>query len=375
MLLLPTFVLVLAGFSSAVRIDLSRDAKGEPSFEAELEHLHHKYYALSKLHHNKTGEHLNVLNLDLFNKQKRAHGKTHLRKAKAWSGHIEVGFPPQKTTAVFDTGSADLVFDKSDYNPKKSLTSKNLHKTFDFDYYDRHVEGDLYADRVAIGGVKAWNVAVGHGKDDYNKDVCGATFGLSFSTTTRSFFDVEQDAFIWAAKKQHLIQSSTYQFTLRPNGKASLNVGNVDFSELNSLIHWSNKNTDKTFWRADVKLNGHSIKNAILDTGTSIIVGPNEEVGKFLKKLDGIKVEQGDDGLYHGTYDCKNPPRMEFEVFGKKLVFPEAAMQQGYVGDTCTFAMVGSKVINDWILGSPFFEIGSFILNYDLRHMGVAQFT
>ena len=50
-------------------------------------------------------------------------------------------------------------------------------------------------------------------------------------------------------------------------------------------------------------------------------------------------------------------------------------MQQGYVGDTCTFAMVGSKVINDWILGSPFFEIGSFILNYDLRHMGVAQFT
>ena len=76
MLFLPTFALVLAGFSSAVRIDLSRDAKGEPSFEAELEHLHHKYYALSKLHHNKTGEHLNVLNLDLFNKQKRAHGKT-----------------------------------------------------------------------------------------------------------------------------------------------------------------------------------------------------------------------------------------------------------------------------------------------------------
>jgi len=66
---------------------------------------------------------------------------------------------------------------------------------------------------------------------------------------------------------------------------------------------------------------------------------------------------------------------MEFEVFGKKLVFPEAAMQQGYDGDTCTFAMVGSNVINDWILGSPFFEIGSFILNYDLRHMGVAQFT
>eukprot|EP00389_Voromonas_pontica_P014991 GDKH01023326.1.p1 GENE.GDKH01023326.1~~GDKH01023326.1.p1 ORF type:complete len:51 (+),score=9.87 GDKH01023326.1:1-153(+) len=50
-------------------------------------------------------------------------------------------------------------------------------------------------------------------------------------------------------------------------------------------------------------------------------------------------------------------------------------MQQGYDGDTCTFAMVGSNVINDWILGSPFFEIGSLILNYDPRPLGVAQFT
>merc|ERR1712098_852052 len=110
--------------------------------------------------------------------------------------------------------------------------------------------------------------------------------------------------------------------------------------------------------------NGHAIKNAILDTGTSIITGPNEEVGKFLKKLDGIKVEQGDDGLYHGTYDCKNLR----EWNSKSLERSWSSLRQlcrGYVGDTCTFAMVGS----------PFFEIGSFILNYDLRHMGVAQFT
>ena len=66
---------------------------------------------------------------------------------------------------------------------------------------------------------------------------------------------------------------------------------------------------------------------------------------------------------------------MEFEVFGKKLVFPTAAMQQAYDGDKCTLSIIGSKVINDWILGSPFFEIGSFILNYDVRRMGVAQFT
>merc|ERR1711976_415638 len=304
----------------------------------------------------------------------RAHGKTHLRKAKAWSGHIEVGFPPQKTTAVFDTGSADLVFDKSDYNPKKSLTSKNLHKTFDFDYYDRHVEGDLYSDRVAIGGVKAWNVAVGHGKDDYNKDVCGATFGLSFSTTTRSFFDVEQKPFIWAAKKQHLIQSSTYQFTLRPNGGASLNVGKVDLFELGGLITWTDKNTDKTFWRISVELNGNKIHNAIADTGTNVIAGPNEEVKELLDKLDGISVEQSDDGSYQGYYSCKNPPHLSFKVAGQTFKFPEAAMNFGRDDDKCLLSIHGTPGMQDWILGSPFFEIASVILNYDLGRMGFAEY-
>ena len=108
LLLLPTLALLLASLSFAARIDLSRDAKNNAtSFKGEMQYILNKYAAISNRHQNKTGEHLNVLNLDLFNKQKRAHGKTHLRKAKAWSGHIEVGFPPQKTTAVFDTGSAD----------------------------------------------------------------------------------------------------------------------------------------------------------------------------------------------------------------------------------------------------------------------------
>ena len=65
---------------------------------------------------------------------------------------------------------------------------------------------------------------------------------------------------------------------------------------------------------------------------------------------------------------------MEFEVFGKKLVFPTAAMQQAYDGDKCTLSIIGSEVINDWILGSPFFETASVILNYDVRRMGFAKY-
>ena len=375
LLLLPTLALLLASLSFAARIDLSRDAKNNAtSFKGEMQYILNKYAAISNRHHNRTGEHLNIVNMDYVNKQKRAIGKTSLRRDKAWSGTIQVGFPPQKALVVFDTGSSDLVIDKSSYHPKLSLTSKKLNKKFDFSYESLHVYGDLYTDKVAIGGVKARDVPIGHGKEDFDGDSTGGTFGLSFAHSQNSGFEVNQKPFIWAAKKQHLIQSSTYQFTLRPNGGASLNVGKVDLFELGGLITWTDKNTDKTFWRISVELNGNKIHNAIADTGTNVIAGPNEEVKELLDKLDGISVEQSDDGSYQGYYSCKNPPHLSFKVAGQTFKFPEAAMNFGRDGDKCLLSIFGTPGMQDWILGSPFFEIASVILNYDVGRMGFAKY-
>jgi len=176
------------------------------------------------------------------------------------------------------------------------------------------------------------------------------------------------------AKKQHLIQSSTYQFTLRPNGGATLNVGKVDLFELGGLITWTDKNTDKTFWRISVELNGNKIQNAIADTGTNVIAGPIEEVKALLDKLDGISVEKSDDGSYQGYYSCKNPPNLSFKVAGQTFKFPEAAMNFGRDGDKCILSIFGTPGMQEWILGSPFFQIASVILNYDVGRMGFAKY-
>ena len=292
---------------------------------------------------------------------------------RSWSGQIEVGFPPQKTLTLFDTGSSDLVLDKAAYNPKWSLSSKNLHKQFDFSYGSQHVAGDLYTDKVAIGGVKASNVPIGHGNGDFNSGN-GGTFGLSFSNSENSAFDVQQLPFTWAAKKQHLIQSSTYQFTLRPTGKATLNVGRVDLFELAGPITWSDKNTDHTFWRITTELNGNKIENAIADTGTNFIGGPPDQVKALLDNLDGVSVEQAEDGSYGGFYSCQNPPQLSFKVFGQTFDFPEPAMNFGFNGDKCRLAIFSTPGMQEWILGSPFFETASVILNYDVRRMGFAKY-
>mgnify|MGYP000400874503 CR=1 FL=1 len=377
MLLLPPALALLVGvsFASASQITLSHTDRSNPdSFHAERRSLLNKYAGFAKRHFNSTGQHLDIVDLHYADKQKRASGKTPLRYNTYWTGSILVGSPPQPAPVVFDTGSSDLILDKSFYNPKKSLSANNLNTPFDFSYINLHVYGDIYSDHVAIGHVNANNVPIGYGREDFDGDLAGGKLGLSFSTAENSAFNVKQDPFIWAAKKQHLIQSSTYQFTLRPTGKATLNVGRVDLFELAGPITWSDKNTDHTFWRITTELNGNKIENAIADTGTNFIGGPPDQVKALLDNLDGVSVELAEDGSYGGFYSCQNPPHLSFKVLGQTFDFPEPAMNFGFNGDKCRLAIFSTPGMQEWILGSPFFETASVILNYDVRRMGFAKY-
>lgn len=280
-----------------------------------------------------------------------------------WHYPRRLASPKKKALVIFDTGSSDFVIDKSSYNPKKSLPSNNLIEPFDFSYFNLRVYGDIYSDYVSIS----------YGREVFDGDLAGGKLGLSFSTIQISGFDVKQDPFIWAAKKQNPIQSSSFQFTLRRSGKATLNVGDVDHSELAGPISWADENSDKTFWRTSVELNGNKIENAIIDSGTNVITGPNDQVKAVLDQLDGVWVEQSPDGTYQGRYSCQNPPNLHFTVAGQTFKLSSDAINFGYAGDKCFLAMGGTLGLNDWILGSPFMELGSVIFNYDTRRMGFAK--
>ena len=147
----------------------------------------------------------------------------------------------------------------------------------------------------------------------------------------------------------------------------------MDHSELAGPISWADKNTDKSFWRTSVELNGNKIENAIVDSGTNVITGPNDQVKAVLDQLDGVWVEQSPDGTYQGRYSCQNPPKLSFTVAGQTFTLPSDAINFGYAGDKCFLAMGGTLGLNDWILGSPFMELGSVIFNYDTRRMGFAK--
>ena len=108
-----------------------------------------------------------------------------------------------RDSVIFDAGSSVLVIDKSSYNPKKSLTTNSLNKPFDCSCINLHVYGDFYSGIISIGDIKARNVLICYGREVFDADIIGGKFRLS-STTQNSGFDVKQDPFIWAAKKNSI---------------------------------------------------------------------------------------------------------------------------------------------------------------------------
>ena len=372
--MLPFLALYVAFVASAAafQIELKRTIKPDIpqniSLKANLNQVYRKYAKNAKIYHNKTGTHYRGYNGTELSR--RASGKTYLNVDRAWAGVMDVGTPSKRVSVVFDTGSADIVMDKDDYNPKKSITAKDLKTKFAFSYADRSVEGDIYSDVVTIGHAKAKDVPIGRGLENYNDEVTGGLFGLSFPTI--SAFDTDLDVYADAVKKQHLIHDNVFQFTMRPKGKATLNVGKVDWKEGKGGFGWLKVDRNDGYWKAGMKINGKETKG-IVDSGTTLIVGPNDQVKEVLDSIKGVEVSRDDEGNWQGKYDCNNPPKIVFEVAGKKLQLQKDGMWFAYAGDRCTLGIFGSDAFNDWIYGDTFFQSTSIIFDFDNERMGFAQ--
>lgn len=341
------------------------------TMKAHKQNLYKKYAHQAKIYFDNTGKHQKAFNGTLLHERaKRAKGNSNLIKDRAWSGEVSVGTPAKKTLVVFDTGSADIVLHKDSYNPSKSKTAKDLHKKFNFQYVFDEVNGELYSDKIAIGGVKASNVAIGHGAENFDGDVTGGTFGLSFPPL--SAYEVDSPNFPQAVKEQHPSQKNTYQFTMRSNGDSSMHVGEIVKSEIKGDFTWVDASGDDMYWKADIKINGKKTRG-IVDTGTTVVAGPNNELKDVLESISGVNVVKDDDGNYQGKYDCNNPPKVEFEISGKKFKLGADAMMIARDNDECTLGLTGLDGWTDWIYGDTFLQSVSVVFDFNEKRLGFAK--
>ena len=353
-----------------------RDFNHTSRLDRETKRVAAKYAMHAKMYFQNNGKHLSVVNGTTLSKRANS-GELELDMldAATWVGDIEIGSPGQKQTVIFDSGSPNIVLGRESYKPDESSTSKDLHKSFHVSYLGPEAEGSVYTDDVVVAGVKAKHVAIGKTGSNFlnadpHKDLVGL-FGLTYPQI--GSFDVpDKNTFVGASKRQKLFYDDVFQFVLRRNGDSYLNVGKIDMDKVDGDIGWVSVDKSHGFWKTDVEINGHK-SNGIIDSGTTFILGSNDDVKKILDDIDGVDVKKSASGDWQAWYKCGDPPKVQLKIAGKEVTMSEGAMIAGIDGDQCQLGIAGVHGTNSWIFGSSFFQMFTVIFDFDNERMGFGK--
>jgi len=167
------------------------------------------------------------------------------------------------------------------------------------------------------------------------------------------------------------------------NGSKSSEIyfGVIDKDKYTGEIHYVPLNSE-TYWQIKLDgalMNGKPVTkavNAIVDSGTSLLVGPTADVTKIAKLVGAQSMGQG---MY--TVDCtkiQNLPKLTFVLNGFNFDLNGAdyveRMSQDNQPDICLLAISGMDTgkIPMWILGDVFMRKYYSIFDYANQRMGLA---
>jgi len=285
----------------------------------------------------------------------------HDLKNAQYYGKLSVGTPAQEFMVVFDTGSSDC------WVPSSTCTTRSTNcsakKTFD------KTKSTSYSE-VEAGAKSAFQIQYGSGPvsgtygvdkvtlaDDFTQekqtfaqvdstDGLGAVYlkaqfdgilGLAFPAISR---DPGVNTLIPNLHASGAIEKSMFAFYLGDNADGELAVGGYDESKMKGDISWFNL-ARPAYWLVSVgkvTFGGEEISTdlagGIMDTGTSLIYGPQTQVMPMAMKLGAQFVPQV--GLF--MVDCsKQIPDLEITVVktedgkavadsGKAVTIPGSAL-------------------------------------------------
>merc|ERR1712159_229607 len=279
-------------------------------------------------------------------------------------GQATVGTPPQTFNVIFDTGSANLWVPnskvglrglmKNKYNSAKSSTYVKNGTEFKIQYGSGPVSGIWSEDTFAIGGISAQKQAFAEVED-------ASGLGLAYAI----------------GKFDGNLASPVFAFYLGNNQPGELTIGGTDKSHYTGDFSYVPLKSED-YWRIeldDFKISGKSVtttKTAIVDSGTSLLAGPKDDVAAIAKSLGATSVM----GKEYVFSDCsKGGPDMDITIAGKDYTFKFAdyTIQSG---STCLFAMMGIDVPAPngplWILGDVFMRKYYTVFDWGNKRLGFA---
>lgn len=278
-------------------------------------------------------------------------------------GEIQLGSPAQSFSVIFDTGSSNLWVPNRHfgshkvYDHSKSHTYKSNGTMFKIMYGSGPVSGYLSQDLLHVGSIAVpdqyfaeINVTKGLGMA-YLLGKFDGIFGLAFDTISVDHLRTPFHRMI----QMKLLAEPVFAFYLGDNKTGELTIGGIDkkhfvgeiaYVEVKHPTYWvvalkSVQSAQKTF---------QGCHKAIIDSGTSLIAGPKDEIHALAKVV-------GAHSFIMGQYiiSCTaDGPDISFDIDGHVLTLSK----KDYIlhtGPFCLWAFTGIDIPAPagplWILG------------------------
>ncbi|XP_030641082.1 pepsin A-like [Chanos chanos] len=304
----------------------------------------------------------------------------------AYYGVISLGTPPQSFKVVFDTGSSNLwvpsIYCSSEacknhaqFHPQSSSTFKWASQSVSIQYGTGSMTGNLGYDTLTVGGITVPNQIFGLSTTEapfMATMQADGILGLAFPSISASRATPVFDNMM----NQNLVSQKLFSVYLSKNDDAGSFVlfGETDSSYYSGSITWVPLSSE-TYWQVkmdSVTINGGAAGcaggcQAILDTGTSLIVVPSTDFNNVVSKIGATMDEYGD-----ANVDCNkidSMPSVTFNLNGKSFTVPPSAyVSQTKYGCRAGFGNGGSQQL--WILGDVFLR--QFYVIFDRQYNQVA---
>ncbi|XP_019944817.2 pepsin A [Paralichthys olivaceus] len=307
----------------------------------------------------------------------------------SYYGVISIGTPPQSFSVIFDTGSSNLwipsVYCSSQacenhkrFNPQQSSTFHWGNRPLSIQYGTGSMTGYLASDTVEVGGISVANQVFGISQSEapfMAHMKADGILGLAFQSIASDNVVPVFDNMI----KQNLVSQPLFSVYLSSNNQQGSEVvfGGIDGNHYTGQVSWIPL-TSATYWQIkmdSVTINGQTVAcsggcQAIIDTGTSLIVGPTNDINNMNSWVGASTNQYGE-----ATVNCQNIQRMPevtFTLNGKAFTVPASAyVSQSYYGCNTGFGQGGSDQL--WILGDVFIREYYTIFDAQSKYIGLAK--
>lgn len=323
-----------------------------------------------------------------------------------YSGEIEVGTPGQKIKVLFDTGSSnlwvpthagleELKLDSfhAGFDAKKSSTFQEGSRSFFFQYGGGAVTGKYGSDDVSIGALKIHNFSFAQVEDvrglgsmyTSRMSVFDGILGLGFDSM--AFGGVPAMQALMTSRK---LKKPVFGFYLGDNEDGQLVLGGVDDRHYEGEFHFMPV-VSTAYWQVmldNIKVGDAAIKpahlrgtaaqspylmklanskHAIIDSGSSMLVGPKAEVQAIAGMLGASMMGQ----LW--VIDCASKMQVTFTLGGQEFQLQGDDLVLERQGNLCLLGLQSSDGFTPhWVLGNVFMRKFYVQFDWQERRIGLA---